>query len=646
MKLDYLPAPKESARVLKQVMLVIGELAWLAGILAGSLGVGRWLLARCQLTSRTPSAETALGLGLGLSLLSYLIFALAAVHVLSTPSLVGLTAFWVAGAALLWFPPALKPAFSETSVWGSPWAKALLLLLGIQIFFNGVGALTPAWDWDGVAYHLALPKIYLSAGGFVFRPDIYHNLFPQLTEMLYLLGLLFPWGSAAKLIHLAFGLLAALAVYALGREQNWKFSALLAATVFYSQYLVHLESGTAFIDLAGTAYLCLAALAYWQTCQPEAKPGWFYLAAFFAGLVAATKWHGLILLALAVGLLWANLRTLKPASRIKAAAWVILFGLAPVLPYLARAAVQSGNPIWPLGYSIFHGAYWDAGMDKSMGALVAGFAGHTHGWLGFLRLPYDLVAHGDAFGIGGNQLRWPLIGLVLLALANLAFFRPAGKETPASPSRPWLWLGAGLVYLVVWFASSPQMRFLLPLWGLAALGAAWGLRRLWLMPGHAPKLAAAAAGLLLFSVHPPVHGDTLLQFKTVAGRVSAEDFLTQKLDHYPACRYLNEHVRPGERILLFQENRGFYLDGDYLWGDPKNQIVIDYRRLHSPDELAARLKSLRVCWVLYRKNKIYAGDYYSPKTIEQLDACLLRYGVMACDTPSTAVYRLDFTSNR
>ncbi len=623
-------------------LLILLQVLWALGLTAGCWGIGRGVLRLAGWTEGPGAPETVLGLGLGVVLLSMSVFALCAFHAVSLMSLVWTACLWTGlGIGLLIFLPLPRPAEGPRPA--DLAAVVSAVLLGLLAAANVLPALTPAMDWDGVAYHLALPKLYLAAGGFVFRPDIFHNLFPQLTEMLYLLGGVFPYGSAAKLVHYAFGLLAAAAVHAAGRRSGLRTGAWLAALVFYAQYLVHLESGTAFIDLATTAFAALALLAW--TCRfgfrtPERG---IYLAAFFAGACGATKWHGLFWLAAVLVLAGHAFWTQKgPRSvAVQRSGWVLAWGLTPVLPYLVRAWVMGGDPVWPLGYGLWGGREWGPQIAERVGAFHQAFAGVRHDLTGLLRLPFDLVVNGDRFGLGGRDLRWPLLGGLFLSIAGWAW-RPRAGQAPAVPAVSPRGIVTVLLLcgvLAAWFFSSPQVRFLLPLFPLAAWLAARGLSDLWRRGTWAARTAAVLCGLLMFAVHPPVHRDTGEHLQVVLGRQAPEAFLASRLDLVPACRYLNGHQRPGERVLLFGENRGFYLDTEYLWGDPLLQQVVPYRRLRTPDDLAARLEALGVRWVLFRTD-LYGPEVLDPHSLGLMRELLARRGERVWERGPIAVYRL------
>ena len=601
-----------------QPIRAVAQGLWLLGILAGSLGFGQWILRRLGFNPKDRFSGMIMGMALGLVVLSYTVFLLCALRILSPLCLAGLTLAWILmGSQLL-----------ETRRFSRFWPKTktcrafqifLLVYLGLNILMNLLRVLTPAVDWDGVAHHLALPKIYLVHGGFVFRPDIFHNLFPQFTEMLYMLGLLFPYATAAKLIHFTFGLLTAGAVYILGRRSRGHIAGLLGAIIFYAQFLVHIESGTAFVDLAMSAYFALGLVAWQRAERAPDNHRWKYLAIFFIGITAAIKWQGLVLLMLAAayGIIKIGLeKSINRKIKLKRAVFLLGWGGLPMLPYLLRAWVMGSNPVWPLAYNLFGGKAWDAQIAERV-SRVAAFAGMGKG-----------VIHGAVFGVGGRELSIPLIGGLALVIVWLVL-AGRGQLSGRFFQKKYFWglLGtaAFLVFTAIWFWSSPPTRFLLPLFPLGAWLAGCGLHGLWVLPGKIGKTAALGIGLLFFAFHPPVHKESVLQARVIAGLFTDDDYCARKLRHYPACQFLNNTLFREERVLLFGENRGFYLDADYLWGDPMIQKVIDYRALKTPQRLRTRLQELGVGWVLFRTD-VYDEKYLDPEIVRLMAAMLEHYG--------------------
>jgi hypothetical protein len=256
-----------------------------------------------------------------------------------------------------------------------------------------------------------------------------------------------------------------------------------------------------------------------------------------------------------------------------------------------------------------------------------------------LFLPYDIIVHGDKFGHGGPELRWLLLGGFLAAVAWLAWVN--SKKNYFKNKDSWFWVVsfslATAVFITIWFQTCPGTRYLLPLYPVFAWLVAKMLSEVWSAAGAKGKgLALLAVPVLLFT-HPPLHHDSFYQFRTLFGRVTAPEYCTQYLDYYPAYLYLNNHVRPGEKIVFFGENQGFYLDADYLWGDPTEQVYIDYRQ-SNPGKVMARLRGLGVTWAFYRTDLNHEIGF-DPEAVRLMTAVFREYGVKQLSQGPVEVYK-------
>ncbi len=209
--------------------------------------------------------DTAMGLGV----LSLLIFACGALE-LMTPRFRWLWAACLVLAAL-WGTMGAAREVLRRRHWqdargfclGSP-AALLLGILGISAL---IAALVPPSmsDWDSLAYHLAVPKLYLQHGGIYYIHFTSHSNFPMLMEMLYLAALAVSGPVAAKLMHFWTGVLLVLSVMLTARRHFGARSAGLAAVAIAGIPVVLWEATTAYIDLATALYTVLAVKLFWIT---------------------------------------------------------------------------------------------------------------------------------------------------------------------------------------------------------------------------------------------------------------------------------------------------------------------------------------------------------------------------------------------
>jgi hypothetical protein len=152
-------------------------------------------------------------------------------------------------------------------------------------------------------------------------------------------------------------------------------------------------------------------------------------------------------------------------------------GLVVAVAWYVRNAVSTGNPFYPVE---FGGARWTSGAQRDFDQIDQAYGLHQT-ILRLPLLPYDLLAHSDAFDRGRY------VGTAIFLFALLVPF--------ARNRRPALLVCAGaVVFLVGWFELSQQARFLLP--GLGALAAVGGAGVAGLLRRR-PRLAPAVGAVLL-----------------------------------------------------------------------------------------------------------------------------------------------------
>jgi len=92
-----------------------------------------------------------------------------------------------------------------------------------ELFLN----LTPPVSRDALIHHLAIPKLWLTHGGYYEMPWANFSYYPMNIDLLYLIPLYFKNDIAPKFIHFAFGFGTGLLVYQYLKNRvgrNWGFS--------------------------------------------------------------------------------------------------------------------------------------------------------------------------------------------------------------------------------------------------------------------------------------------------------------------------------------------------------------------------------------------------------------------------------------
>lgn len=438
---------------------------------------------------------------------------------------------------------------------------AIALVLGLCGLIALVGALNPPGEleWDSLSYHLAAPKRYLQQGRIYYIPDDHHSNFPFTLQMLYLWMLSLGSVSGAKLCHWLCGVLLTVAVYTCGARHFSKVVGQVAAVIVATTPILLWESTTAYIDLALALFSFLSFSAALNALIPqpllpqrpeergrgEGHPSWLLLSAVLMGLALGTKSTALVFWGMgALGLLVCRV-PLK-----KALVWAGM-ALAVGLPWYLKTFLYTGDPVYPFGWKLFHGRYWNEAAALGYAKDQAAF-GLGKDPLHLLLAPWNVTMEPGLIPPGGKGIftEYVLFGLspVYLGIGIALPLLVRRWDRVAVASLLW-----GLGISATWFFMMQQTRYLIPALPAFALACAWGL-------AQAGKLAQRAGG-------------ALVALAALWGTYLA---LTQLLAPMPlkalevAETWINANAPQDAKVVLFDETRGFWLERPYIWGQPNH----------------------------------------------------------------------------
>ncbi|HWV39382.1 MAG TPA: phospholipid carrier-dependent glycosyltransferase [Vulgatibacter sp.] len=478
----------------------------------------------------------------------------------------GAVAAWLAlgaapGIVLAARDPALRPAIRR------PILDAPLAALAVVALAYLLVSTVPPWYRDSLVYHLALPREFAMAGGYVRPDDNVFASFPlgweSILAMLHALGpgpdryppfnprLLGAWTTLATAVA-STGLARTLGASEwMARWAGVLF--LLVPTVFEFGTSTYVEP---WLLLLGTLALD-GALRAARGEQRALLP-----AAVSAGFAASVKYPGVALCVfLALLLLASGLRRTEEEGR-RALRWALLFALvagAVASPFYLRNLFERGNPFFPVAFDVFGGEGWDSWRDIAYGITLSNY-GMGRSAVDFLLLPFRLfTAREMRTGFEGSL--GPVVGAGVGAL--LLLWRRAATGT----ERRDLGLAGAFVALwsIFWALSVQQVRFYLvaipPLLALLVLG----IDRL---PNRLRSIAAATAILGAAAWLNPAAAQ-LGRRQDVAGWLqgqrSEEAILTRLLpDSYPPMRELERWVpEDGKVWLVWMRGYTYYLRRPY-----------------------------------------------------------------------------------
>ena len=456
------------------------------------------------------SLRIAAGAGVGVGLLSTLALALGLAGWLNA------TTAWALVAALgvaggLDLGRLLKSARNPPAEAGSPSGKKTRLsswlwllaapMLGVALV---AAALPPGLLWGGepngydvTSYHLQVPREWFDLGRIAPLPHNSFSYFPLAQETLSL-ALMHqtggPWRAmyAAQFLSTILCASAVLAVAgaATADDDDDAAPGVVAGLLLAGAPWVVMLGGIAYDEPLLLLATALTAAFLVRAADAEAPWRPALLAGLFVGLGAATKYPAVPMLGVAGGAAWL-LVSLVPRRFGSRVAWPCVAFAGGVcvfaLPWLARNVAAVGNPIFPLGASLFGDGGWSAEQVARWNRAHAPAADHTR--LG--RLFGEILLNPD-YGLA----LWPLA----FAAAGVGLWRPGRRLSLLA-----LWIGG---MLVVWLGFTHlQGRFFVVAVPPAAVAA--GLLASRLSRRSRPALlglAAASAVIGLLFVGPRLAG--------------------------------------------------------------------------------------------------------------------------------------------
>ncbi len=469
--------------------------------------------------------------------------------------------------------------------------------IGVGLLMALAGVLAPSTmaDWDSIAYHLAVPKMWLAAGKIDVIPFIHQANFPFAVDSLFLLGLKWGGQSGAKAFVWLYTLLGAIAIFGLARQRYGQRAGWWASLAFSTVPIVLWQSGTAYIDVAHGLYAGLGLIfACWWLDSNDTKYAW--LSAILLSFAAGTKYTGLQTIAVAglVALVGAILlkRNLKPVFIIG------LASLALASPWYIKNVVWKDSPVFPFFYSKLGGKDWDERRaeiyTREQNTFGVGREAPPEGGIQPQRLGHSIVGLAYQPGryvnpqqtIGGGD---PMGAISIAIIGALVLGLFAGQKERFERSL----VGGVLISLLIWFVLTQQSRYIVTLAVPLALIAG----QLTTRKGFSYLMGGMTTVQVLISLYLLNTYRFTNQMQVVSGKVSPEEYQAMNIPLYEPAQEINK-LGKDVKIAMYDEVFGYVLDVPYYWANPGHGTMIPYDGMTSGEEFATTMKQMGFTHVL------------------------------------------------
>ena len=545
-------------------MLPIMSLPVLLLEVASCVGFGAFVLRLLNIRDALPWGERAVtAFLLGLGVLGWLMFFLGVAGLFNATAITTLLGSGVIGLTALG-----RPVVSSGAAF-SGIEKLLLACLGVALMLDLLEGLSPPADADTMAYHFALPKLFLQEGRLIFIPRAVDGAIPLLLQMTYIPALSLGGEKGLTLWTMVSGWGTAWALYFLSRrylERSWSLALTL---IWLTTPVVLYGGGTGQIEVRNAGFVIIAVAALIRG-RETGLLRYAVLAGLATGLFVGAKYTGLLFAAACGG------AVLISRSRMMS---VFLFGVAAGLfgiQWYIWNWIHTGDPVFPMLYGILNYAdsgLWDTAHRQSMqGNMFTGeralpitpFSALIYPFLATFSTSH--VFDSERAGMG------PFMLLTLpFALAGLWRFRARILASPLLPA-----VLVVVLYYGLWFfsGSSQRVRHLVPVYPVALMLIAVTSCRWTRATGALKPLYLAAA--LTVGLQMAGHAASSLNYaRYIFSDESRYAFLMRNLAGYESIKWINRHLGPKDRVLILNRHMNYYLDVPYYYANIDFQAQIN-----------------------------------------------------------------------
>ncbi len=260
-------------------------------------------------------------------------------------------------------------------------------------------------------------------------------------------------------------------------------------------------------------------------------------------------------------------------------------------PWLGKNIIDTGNPVYPLGYSVFGGRHWDRDQDAKW------WRAH-----GPRRVAWEDLAGSFLDVAARSDWQSPLY----VALAPLALLRRDRRGLVVA-----LWGYVLYLFLTWWLLTHRVDRFWIPLLPILAIlsgvGADWTRSRVWSM-------------ILITVLGVSIVSNAANDSSVLCGNNQWTDDLSTlrttipELINEPLAKLENTVLPPGAKVLLVGQAAVFFFDRPMIYNTVFNHETIEtIARDRSPEQVRQSLRERGITHVYVDWQEIdryRAPDHY------------------------------------
>lgn len=505
-------------------------------------------------------------------------------------------------------------------------------------------AMTPPIQSDAMRYHLAAPQEWLKTGRITLLPLNAFSNFPFLPNMHYMIALAWDGPEASQMMHFAMLALVTAGLCGFVRRfveplygspppRSAPFIRLVVATMYAGVPAVFIVASWPFVDQMFVFFVFASLYSMLLALRSGSLAAYVFTGVMMGGALGS-KYTALIFFGVLMALALIELFVVRPPpdawraggapplmARARRFAVFVFVAVLVGSPWFIKNVVLTGNPVYPFANQLFGGGDW-SGANARLYESKMREKGETPALTAFFRSPVKATFEWTRYEgqYPGGALAGALIAAAAAVVMLILRYPPREKRAGAL----YYTAAAAALYYASWFVSYQSNRMLAPFFVMALPLAAVFFHECRILSRGALALALAVA--LLCAAHGMLWALQWEYLRAVPpsmsyfnGSMSRDEYLVRGLNFRQAYLYLNERVKPDERVLLIGEHRIYGAQFNAIWSDwfdtPAVLHIMRANSISSPAALEGALRLAGVRWILVNETEIAPQNelYWRPR---------------------------------
>lgn len=462
------------------------------------------------------------------------------------------------------------------------------IFIVLALGYGVVEALSPPTSIDALYCHLPVAKQYAVSHKISPDPLIMINQCSTGLEMLTAGGLLLHNDLLAQLFPIMCEILLLMGIFIFTKKHFSIPAAWASMALFCWIPVVQYLSGIVNNDLASALYVFIAVISLWEYWKKQ-EVSLLWSVGIFGGLAAGSKITGLI------SLCWMGCVIIalfyKKKINIKDLLVPAIFFIIFSSPTYVRNILLADNPVYPLLYEYIGGKeiaqsvlyYWAEWRKANLGVDVTLW--------NFFLLPYHFLKDPKRFEIATRYFH--VLIFIIFPIQLLSMRKISALEK--------FLFSYITCFCVVWFVIGHHTwRYMLHIMPFMCILVIIGWQRIKM------KAVKLLLGIILIAnwfpvIQAQVNNNLFAVWAVPSmqapGMPPRRRYLQKSLRAYDMYLFIDTRLPAESKILLFQELLGYYLEREYVHGDPLRNVIV-YDDMRNSEDMKIRLRKLGITHVL------------------------------------------------